>query len=129
MSQKTGIWEYDPESDRIAWHFPGGVSFEALTQQERGRVLEILRAARDMDGLGVVAEVLPIGGQGEGGGLWIALYGRRVLKAWTAVKIVGVVVDVSEQQQRLATQEAAVAEWEGGAQTSWAAGPLAARAG
>ncbi len=127
MSEKTGIWEYDPESDRVAWHFPGGVSFDALTRQERDRVLECLRAARDMEGLGVVAEVLRIGGQGENAGLWIALYGRRVLKAWTSVKIVGVVVDVTEQQQAMA-RHAAAGGLESCVEPSWTAGPLAARA-
>lgn len=120
MSQKAGIWEYDPDSDRMSWHFPDGVSFEALTRQERDRVLEILRAARDMNGSGVVVEVLRVGEPGEGC-CWIALYGRRVLKAWTATKIVGVVVDVSEQKRQAEARETVIAELRSCVRTQWAA--------
>jgi two-component sensor histidine kinase len=112
VSHQAGVWEYDPSSDHLAWSFPEGVALEDLAHDELDRLLSALRCAADLSGPGSVVEELHIGDPDGKKDQWIAIYGRRILGVEAKLKVVGVVLDVSDTKSQVQANQMVISELE-----------------
>jgi two-component sensor histidine kinase len=110
VSQQVGVWEFDPRSGRLDWSFPTGVALEDLPAGDLERLLRTFRTAASLQAPASVAEEFHIGESDIDGGRWIAVYGRRLPASAAGLKVMGVVLDVSEQKGRARQDHLAINE-------------------